>query len=254
MTEVMPVGDSRELVTDRTTPLYETLRTALITGIAVVVPVLITIYVLTVAVGILTQVLGPFVQVFEQLGVPGFGSQLLVELLAVIVLLGVTVLIGLLATFQRGQRAISYFDLLVERVPGLGSVYKSFRKMSDVLIESDSENFQSVVLVEFPHNETYTLGFKTTDSPEEITAATAEESLVTLFLPLAPNPVMGGHLAHVPADRVHEVDMTVEEGMRTVVTTGVGVGESEATSLDRSEMAQLSQSGGYSQQSDGDGS
>jgi hypothetical protein len=49
--------------------------------------------------------------------------------------------------------------------------------------------------------------------------------MLTLFLPLAPNPVMGGHLAHIPEDRVYDVDMTVEEGIRTIVTSGVAVSE-----------------------------
>lgn len=241
----MPAGDRTQGVRDRTTSLYDTARTALITGIAVVVPLLITVYVLTIAAGILTQVLAPVVQLLQELGLLGEGSRLIVEMLAVTVLLGLTFVIGFVATFQRGQQALSYFDLFVERLPGLGGVYKSFRKMSDVLIESDSENFQSVVLVEFPAGNSYTLGFETAETPEELEAAAEADDMVTLFLPLAPNPVMGGHLAHIPANRVHEVDMSVEEGMRTVVTMGVGVGARPEASLDRSEMAQLSTTDGF---------
>jgi uncharacterized membrane protein len=227
----------------RTENLYGSLRSALLTGVAVVVPILITLYVLTVAVDVLTQVLQPFVEALERSGVQSGESLLIVQLVAAALLFWLTLMIGIVANFQRGQRAISYFDVLVERLPGIGGVYKSFRKMSDVLLESDTENFQSVVLVEFPTSDSYTLGFETTTTPEEIEAAAGEDGMKTLFLPLAPNPVMGGHLAHIPEERVFEVDMTVEEGMRTIVTTGVAAVEPGQEGLSQEEMAQLSRIG-----------
>lgn len=234
----MASGDQALDVEVQTEELYGSFRTALLTGVAVVVPVLITIYVLTIAVGILTQILEPFVSALQGLGVPGTSSQLFTQAVAVTLLGFVTLAIGVVATFRRGQQAITYFDVFVERLPGVGGIYKSFRKMSDVLLESDTENFQSVVLVEFPIAEIYTIGFKTTETPPDIEAAAGRDDMVTLFLPLAPNPVMGGHLAHVPSEYVTKVDMSVEEGMRTVVTTGVAVGD-EQEGLSQQEMAQL---------------
>jgi len=52
--------------------------------------------------------------------------------------------------------------------------------------------------------------------------------MMTLFMPLAPNPVMGGYVVHVPQDRVYDVDMTVEEGIRSIVTSGVATGDSDS--------------------------
>lgn len=234
----MASGDQSLEVEVQAEELYGSLRTALLTGVAVVVPILITIYVLTIAVGILTQILEPFVSALQGLGVPGTSSQLFTQAVAVTLLTFVTLGIGVVATFRRGQQAITYFDVFVERLPGIGGVYKSFRKMSDVLLESDTDNFQSVVLVEFPIADIYTIGFRTTETPPDIEAAAGRDDMVTLFLPLAPNPVMGGHLAHVPNEYVSEVDMSVEEGMRTVVTTGVAVG-GEQGGLSQQEMAQL---------------
>lgn len=228
------------ILEDELDRVYATFRSALLTGVAVVVPVLITIYILTIAVGVLTQIVEPFVGVLQGIGVPGAQSTLFVQLLAIVLLLIVMLLVGLAAIFQRSRRAIGYFDVLVERLPGIGGIYKSFRKMSDVLLESGSENFQSVVLVEFPQFDIYTLGFETTETPAQIEAAAGEDDMLTLFLPLAPNPVMGGHLAHVPRELVTEVDMTVEEGLRTVVTTGVAVSGSEAKGLSQQEMVELS--------------
>lgn len=235
----MTAPGEHEAPADRLDTLYGTFRSALLTGVAVVVPVLITIYILTIAVGVLSQVVEPFVRILRGLGVPGSDSTLFAQFLAFLVLGIVTILIGLGAIFQRGRRAIGYFDVLVERLPGIGGIYKSFRKMSDVLLESGTENFQSVVLVEFPQYDIYTLGFETTETPAQIESAAGEDDMLTLFLPLAPNPVMGGHLAHVPRELVTKVDMTIEEGLRTVVTTGVAVSGSDAEGLSQEEMVEL---------------
>jgi len=93
-----------------------------------------------------------------------------------------------------------------------------------VMLESDTQSFRDVKLVEFPHEGAYTLGFVTTETPPELAEPAGHADMLTLFLPLAPNPVMGGHLVHMPADRVMDVDMTVEEGIRAIVTSGVAVG------------------------------
>jgi uncharacterized membrane protein len=55
--------------------------------------------------------------------------------------------------------------------------------------------------------------------------------MVTLFMPMAPNPVMGGHVVHVPTSRVYDIDMTVEEGLRSIVTSGVATGDAEEAAV-----------------------
>jgi len=219
--------------------LYEKLREAALTGIAVIVPLLITLYVLTAAVGVFEDLLNPVRQALAEANVAPFTSRLLVELTAVILLVAIIFVVGFLASFSYGQKAIKYFDKLIERVPGLGAVYKSFRQMSDVMLESDANNFREVKLVEYPHEGTYTLGFETTRTPKPIRDAAGDDSMRTLFLPLAPNPVMGGFLAHIPESRIRDVDMTVEEGMRTVVTTGVAVAGEDTDGLSREELSRL---------------
>ncbi|WP_435095259.1 DUF502 domain-containing protein [Halarchaeum sp. P4] len=216
------------------------IREAFLTGIAVMVPILITLYVLGAAFGIFTDILDPMARGLQELNVAPQRRFIIVELTAALLLISVTLTVGFIATFRSGEKALEYFDLLVERIPGLGSVYTSFRQMSDVMLESDAENFRKVVLVEYPQDGTYMMGFETVKTPEPIRTAAGDESLRTLFLPMAPNPVMGGHLTHVPESRIMDVDMTVEEGMRTVITTGVAVADSEeAEGLSREQLEQL---------------
>lgn len=222
----MPVSDDhRESMQAARDSVIDRLREAFLTGFAVLIPLLITLYVLTVAAGIIVDVLAPVEQGLRQFQLAPEKANTLVRVMAVLLLLLVTLLVGLFATFSTGRAALKQFDLLVERIPGLGAIYKSFRQMGDVMLESESGNFQEVKLVEFPQNDAYTLGFETTETPDPIEDAAGREGMRTLFLPLAPNPVMGGFLAHIPEEQIMDVDMTVEEGIRAVVTTGVGVAQ-----------------------------
>lgn len=209
-------------------------REAFVTGLAVVVPMLITVIVLAVALNYVYTYLDVFsdvvLQMSPQLYVPLYDGlvqrEQLVEVLTPLVLLWTILVVGLVVNSSRyGERAVDYFDYAITRIPGVGSVYESFRRMSDVVLESDTQNFREVKLVEFPHEGAYTLGFVTTETPEALRRPAGHAEMLTLFLPLAPNPVMGGHLVHMPADRVMDVDMTVEEGIRAVVTSGVAVAD-----------------------------
>lgn len=221
--------------------VYDKLREAALTGVAVIVPLLVTLYVLSVAAGVMTDLLDPLVILLEKLGLTANVSEMLVDVFGVVTIVVFTLLVGFAASFRSGERVLEYFDAALERIPGLGAVYKSFRQMSDVMLESDADNFQEVVVVEYPKEDTYTLGFSTTETPQPIAEAAGRENMETLFLPLAPNPVMGGFLAHVPGEQVHEVDMTVEEGIRAVVTTGVAVAEPGAGDTEGLSQARLEQ-------------
>jgi uncharacterized membrane protein len=234
-------GQRGERVQQASRSVYDKLREALLTGVAVVVPILVTLYVLSVAVGVMGDLLEPLQLVLAELGLTPDASDLIVDIVGAAFILVLTVLVGLAATFQSGEQVLEYFDKALERIPGVGAVYKSFRQMSDVMLESDADNFQSVKLVEFPHQNAYTLGFSTVDTPEPIARAAGHEEMQTLFLPLAPNPVMGGHLTHIPKDRVEDVDMTVEEGMRAIVTMGVAIsgGDGDSTGLSQQRLEQL---------------
>jgi uncharacterized membrane protein len=229
--------------------LRDVLREAFVSGLAVVVPVLVTVFVLLFVVNSLYRYLDVPSAVVGASGpitlLPGaleVRPTTLVELSIPFVLVVLILLVGIVVNSSRyGERAVDYFDYVIARIPGVGSVYESFRQMSDVMLESDAQNFREVKLVEFPHEGAYTLGFVTTQTPEALTAPTGHDEMVTLFLPLAPNPVMGGHLVHMPTDRVMDVDMTVEEGIRAVVTSGVAVGQpsTDGASLSADDLRDL---------------
>lgn len=235
-------------------------REALVSGLAVVVPLIVTAIVLVTALQYLHSLLSPIVTfVFspitgKQQAIPLLGMEvkldvLLVEILTPLVLLVVIFVVGLfVSTTTLGERAVDYFDSFISRIPAIGGIYDSFRQMSDVVLESDVRNFRDVKLVEFPNENTYTLGFVTTETPPQLAGPTNHPDMLTLFLPLAPNPVMGGHLVHVPRDKAIDVDMSVEEGIRAVVTSGVAVadhggGDGRNAGLSESELRNLTRMG-----------
>ena len=213
------------------TQVRTTFRQAFLTGVALTIPLFVTLLVVGVVVNTLSNVLDPVVGfAFELTGSrlePSETPAYLLKLFAFAVLLAGILSVGLVAERSSGPGRIeSLFTAMMERIPGIGSIYTSFDEMSQMLLDSDTQSFQEVVLVEHPTAESYTVAFVTASTPESIERATGSDEMVTLFMPMAPNPVMGGHVVHVPTSRVYDVDMTVEEGIRSIVTSGVAIGES----------------------------
>jgi len=210
--------------------LLKRLRRMLISGAAVTVPLVVTLLVLAFAVNFVLEIISPVVSVVADTFEVGRDlSGLVKEGIAVVVLLVTTLVIGFVAETRSGDGLERAFDAAMARIPGIGSVYTSFNEMSKMLLANDTQSFKEVKLVEYPAEGAYTIGFVTADTPGDIETATGYEKMTTLFMPMAPNPVMGGFVMHISTDRVHDVDLSVEEGIRSIVTSGVATG-SERTS------------------------
>lgn len=220
----MAVPDANEIATVASSErrrIQRDLRQVVLSGIALTVPMFITILVLGWAWGFVTDVLRPLVDVLLAVSPVAGMSVLLVEAIAAVLVLGVILGVGAMAQYGPDTNVGHRLDVVMEDLPGIGAIYTSVDRMSDVLLEGDTESFREVKLVEFPDSESFALGFLTADTPPVIERAAGGRTMETVFVPLAPNPVMGGHLLHVPRERIHDVDLSVEEGLETVVTTGV---------------------------------
>jgi len=217
------------------TTVESTVRQALLTGFALTIPLFVTLLVLGFVVNFISNALDPlasFVFGVSSLQRTTTG-ELVLKSAALVVLVTGVLGIGFVAERRSGAGRIEdVFDATIQRVPGIGSLYTSFDEMSDMLLDDDTQSFQEVVLVEYPTEGSFAVAFVTAGSPEEISEATGHDEMVTLFMPMAPNPVMGGYVVHVAKDRVYDVDLTVEEGIRSIVTSGVAIGEKGAVDLD----------------------
>ena len=206
------------------------LKTKFLTGIAVVIPLAVSAWVLLSLFNFVAGVLSPISEILSENGVESGTVVIIIQILSV-VLIGIVVLaIGTIAQRQVGENIITKVDNYVTQIPGIGSVYQTTRQMSDLVLDpsEDGAQFREVKLVEFPVENAYTLAFLTSESPPKSVETAANRIMgddsaayQTVFLPMAPNPVMGGHLTHVPVSRIEDVDMTVEQAVQYILTTGI---------------------------------
>jgi len=194
-----------------------TIRNYLIGGLLVWIPILITFWVLRFLSGILDQsllLLPPSWRPEAVVGtyVPGVGVVLS------LVLLFVT---GLLVKNLFGSQMVRGLESLVRRIPVIGAVYGGAKTFSETVLTDKGQSFKKVVMVEFPRQGIYSIGFITSEQSEEVQARTAEE-VVGVFVPTTPNPTTG-FLVMIPRRDVTELDMSVDEAFKMLLTLGVVV-------------------------------
>lgn len=211
---------------------HDILQSSLVTGAAHILPFLVTALVVGMALDFIIQLLQPvgaIIQTFwSNTHSPPFIGGILVSATFSIIFV-----VGILIETTNREQTIERLHSLIGAIPGIGSIYLIFRRMSESLFQNDMKSFRDVKLVEYPNEGTYTFGFVTDHSPPKIPDVVPYEDVQTLFMPLAPNPVLGGRVIYVPKEYLYEIDMTVEEAIRTLITSGV-VTETHSPSAERS--------------------
>jgi uncharacterized membrane protein len=233
---------AEKVMGDRPDP-KDVLMRSFIKGLAILLPLVITLLVISLALGFIADALSPLVAALQQTAFFGASSDSLILILTLVVFVVLVVTIGSIAEYGSGSgRMSSQFDAFMGSIPGVGSVYTSFNEMSELILDSDTDSFQDVKLVEYPGKDSYVVAFKTAETPDVVAEDTGNDDMITLFMPMAPNPVMGGFVIHVSRERVVDVDLTVEQGIRSIVTSGVAFGEDddELAALDEEQLRQLS--------------
>jgi len=177
------------------------LRRYFLTGLIVLLPVVVTVSVLWRFFFALDDILGRFVETYLGRSVPGVG---LVALIALI--LG----IGAIASNFLGKRMIRIGERLVARVPLMGWIYRTTKQLFTTFLEERGQSFRKVVLVSYHQKGTY--------SVTQVEGSLGK-GFVTVFLPTTPNPT-SGFLLVVPADEVIPMNLSVDEGLRLVISAG----------------------------------
>jgi uncharacterized membrane protein len=133
----------------------------------------------------------------------------------------IIVLIGFLSKLFFGRMIIAFTERFITHVPLVSAVYKTVKQVIESFGKSGKESFSKVVLVEFPKQGCYAIGFLSSESGGEIQAKTGE-FVVNVFVPTAPNPT-SGFLLMVPKRNTVEMEMSVSEGMKLVLSGGIVV-------------------------------
>ena len=129
------------------------------------------------------------------------------------------ILVGMLTANFLGRRIVILGESILARMPVVRSIYGATKQIFESVLAQKSNAFRQVVLVEFPRRGMWSLGFVSGVTGGEIQAVTDEE-LVNVFVPTTPNPT-SGYLMFVPRRDVRVLSMTVEEGIKLVVSTGI---------------------------------
>ena len=190
------------------------LRTYFFAGLLVLIPLVVTMGILSWLFNLLDGFLGPYI--YDWLGrpMPGLG------LIATVVLI---FLIGLVATNIIGRRLLAAVDEALQRIPLVRSIYSMTKQMSDSLFQARQVAFQQVVLVEYPRRGLYQVGFVTgmIEGPlQHELAAKAGERMVNVFIPATPNP-MSGYLVILPEHDIQALGISVQDGLKLIISGGM---------------------------------
>ena len=191
------------------------LRKYLIAGLLVWLPIAATVFIVKLFIDLLDKtllLLPPEWQPEALLGfsVPGFG---------VIVAIIFLFLSGVFAANLFGRKLLGFWEGILGRIPLIRSIYTSVKQVSTTLLSSNSESFRKVVIVEYPRKGLYSMGFLTNQGLPEASQI-ANQTLISVFVPTTPNPT-SGFIIMVPEADIFEVDMTVEEGFKFIISMGV---------------------------------
>ena len=195
--------------------MLKEIRNYFITGLVALIPLWATVSIIMAVVNLVEKRFGPVVEL-------AIGQQthgLLSLGLTFIIILGV----GAIARNVIGKKLIDMGEKFLNKIPIVRKIYFTVQQLVSGLFLRNKTAFEDVVLIEFPKEEVYQIGFLTNDNTGEISDKT-EQVLVNVFVPTTPNPT-SGRLALVPQDEIIDLDMTVEEGLKYVVSAGTVIPE-----------------------------
>ena len=186
-----------------------------ITGLLIWVPLAITAWVLSLIAGAADQSLRLLPVSIHPHNLLGFdipGAGIVVTLLIILVT-------GLLAANFIGQRLVNWWERLLARIPVVNSIYNGVKQVSDTLLSSSGMAFRQPLLVQYPHQGSWTIAFLTGEPGGDVVNHLKGEH-VSVYVPTTPNPTSGFFLMF-PKSEVIELDMDVDEALKYIISMGV---------------------------------
>ena len=191
------------------------MRKYLVTGLLIWVPLVITLWVLNLIVTTMDQSLQLLPVQWHPHALLGHDIPGLGVLLTVLVVL----LTGLLARNIIGERLVLVWESLLGRIPIVRTIYSSVKQVSDTILSPNGQAFRQALLVQYPRAGVWTIAFQTGTPAGEVRRVVGVE-MVSVYVPTTPNPTSGFFLM-VPRAETIELDMSVDEALKYVVSMGV---------------------------------
>ncbi len=198
--------------------LKRRLRNIFITGLLITLPIVLTWFILQFLFKNLDALSPVFTNVLIQLGAP-FPEGYRIPFLGVLMTLLIILTVGWLTTSFFGKKIFKIGETLVEKIPFVRRIYTGSKQVVISIAQADTSAFRKVVLLEFPRRGLLAIGFVTGESRGEVQRLT-QENMFNVFVPTMPNPT-SGFLIFAPSDELTEVSMSIEEGIKYVVSGGI---------------------------------
>ena len=198
--------------------LLARLRGSFQTGLVVIAPVGLTIWLIWTVIGWIDGVVLPLVpQQFR----PDQYIGINLRGVGVIIFLIFTIIVGWVAKGIIGRSLIRYAESLVDRMPVVRSIYSGIKQISETVFAQTERSFEKACLVQYPRKGIWAIGFISTEARGEV-ARKAETSgrLLSVFIPTTPNPT-SGFLLYFPEEDVIELDMSLEDAAKLVISAGL---------------------------------
>ena len=215
-TEQAASSDIPKLIVSVRVGILARIRTYFLTGIIVTAPIGITFYIAWQFITWVDESIRPLLpplynpETYVPFALPGVGL-----VFGFIVL----TLIGALTASFFGKALMRLGERLVERMPVVRTIYSALKQIFETVLAQSSDSFSEVVLVEYPRRGLWTIAFVTSKTKGEVQDITTDD-MINIYVPTTPNPT-SGFLLFVPRHDIRSLSMTVEEGIKYVISTGI---------------------------------
>ncbi|PIE10498.1 MAG: hypothetical protein CSA72_08305 [Rhodobacterales bacterium] len=205
------------------------LRNNFLAGVVVIAPIGLTVWLIWTVVGWVDSAVWPFVPNSYQpnallnrwLGLTGEDQVYInVRGLGVVVFLIFTVLVGWIAKGFVGRSFLRWGEGLVARMPVVRSIYNGVKQIAETIFAQQEQSFEKACMVEYPRKGIWAIGFISTHARGEVLRRSGEADMLSVFVPTTPNPT-SGFLLFFPREDVIELDMTIEDAAKLVISAGL---------------------------------
>ena len=198
--------------------LQRRIRNIFITGLLITLPIALTYFILQFLFKNLDALSPVFTKILIDMGAP-IPEGYRIPALGLVITLLIVLAVGWFTTNFFGKQMINLGESLVGKIPFVRKIYKGSKQVVQSIAHADTTAFRKVVLIEFPRRGMLAIGFVTGSARGEVQEYTREDVL-NVFVPTMPNPT-SGFLVFAPPEDLTEVDMSIEDGIKYVVSGGI---------------------------------
>lgn len=194
-------------------------RRYLLTGLLIWIPLGVTLLVVQFFADYLGELVELLPDAWQPKVVIGVDIPGMEALIGIVLVVSVLLLTGFIASNFLGRQLLQLGEEILEHIPLVRSIYSGAKQISETMFSNKGKSFRKVVLIRYPQKETWSLAFQTSDTLGELNSK-VPGNMISVFVPTTPNPT-SGFLLMVPTEDVIELEMTVDEALKMIISLGV---------------------------------